>query len=29
MKRNTGSEEEKARDLFYGIMVPDLFMKRL
>ena len=29
MKSNTGSEEERARDLFYGLWVPDLFMKRV
>ena len=26
-RRNTGNEEERARDLFYGLWVPDLFMK--
>jgi len=29
MKRNTGSEEERARDLFYALWVPDLFMERV
>jgi ribonucleotide reductase alpha subunit len=29
MKKNTGSEEERARDLFYGLWVPDLFMERV
>jgi len=29
MKRNQGNEELKARDLFYGLWVPDLFMKRV
>ena len=29
MKSNTGSEEERARDLFYGLWIPDLFMKRV
>jgi ribonucleoside-diphosphate reductase alpha subunit len=29
MKSNTGSEEERARDLFYAMWVPDLFMKRV
>jgi len=29
MKKNTGSEEERARDLFYGMWVPDLFMERV
>lgn len=28
MKRNIGSDELKGRDLFYGLWVPDLFMKR-
>lgn len=26
-RRNTGNEEERARDLFYALWVPDLFMK--
>jgi ribonucleoside-diphosphate reductase alpha chain len=29
MKTNTGSEDEKARDLFYALWIPDLFMKRV
>jgi len=29
LKRNTGSEEQRARDLFYGLWIPDLFMKRV
>jgi ribonucleoside-diphosphate reductase alpha chain len=29
MKQNTGAEEERARDLFYALWVPDLFMKRI
>ncbi len=29
MKKSTGSEEERARDLFYGLWVPDLFMERV
>ncbi len=29
LKRNTGSEEERARDLFYAMWVPDLFMERV
>jgi ribonucleoside-diphosphate reductase alpha chain len=29
MKLNTGSEEERARDLFYALWVPDLFMRRV
>ena len=29
LKLNTGSEEERARDLFYALWVPDLFMKRV
>lgn len=28
LKRNTGSEELRARDLFYALWIPDLFMKR-
>jgi ribonucleoside-diphosphate reductase alpha subunit len=28
MKRNGGSEDTKARDLFYALWVPDLFMRR-
>lgn len=29
LKKNTGKEEVRARDLFYGLWVPDLFMKRV
>ena len=29
LKLNTGSEEERARDLFYALWVPDLFMERV
>jgi len=29
MKRNQGNEELKARDLFYALWIPDLFMKRV
>lgn len=29
LKRNTGAEEERARDLFYAMWVPDLFMERV
>ena len=29
MKKNTGSEERRARDLFYALWIPDLFMKRV
>lgn len=29
LKLNTGSEEERARDLFYALWVSDLFMKRV
>lgn len=28
-KKNTGKEENRARDLFYGLWTPDLFMKRV
>ena len=28
-KKNTGPEEDRARDLFYGLWVPDLFMHRV
>ena len=28
-KKNTGSEEQRTRDLFYALWVPDLFMKRV
>lgn len=29
LKLNQGAEEDRARDLFYGLWVPDLFMKRM
>ena len=29
MKLNTGTEEERARDLFYALWIPDLFMERV
>ena len=29
MKNNTGAEEERARDLFYALWIPDLFMRRV
>ena len=29
LKNNTGAEEERARDLFYALWIPDLFMKRI
>ena len=29
LKLNTGNEEERARDLFYGLWIPDLFMERV
>ncbi|KAF5304535.1 hypothetical protein FQA39_LY09586 [Lamprigera yunnana] len=29
LKKNTGKEELRARELFYGLWVPDLFMKRV
>jgi len=29
LRRNTGAESERARDLFYAVWVPDLFMKRI
>ena len=29
LKKNHGSEEERARDLFYGLWVPDLFMEKV
>jgi len=29
LKLNQGAEEDRARDLFYGLWIPDLFMKRL
>ena len=29
LRRNTGIESERARDLFYALWIPDLFMKRV
>lgn len=29
LRKNTGSEELRARDLFYALWIPDLFMKRV
>jgi ribonucleotide reductase alpha subunit len=29
MKKNNGNEEERARDLFYAMWIPDLFMQRV
>jgi len=29
LKKNTGVEEQRARDLFYAMWIPDLFMKRV
>lgn len=29
MRKNHGAEEERARDLFYALWIPDLFMKRV
>lgn len=29
LKLNSGSEEERARDLFYALWVPDIFMRRV
>lgn len=29
LKRNSGKEELRARDLFYALFIPDLFMKRV
>ena len=29
LRRNTGSEDMRARDLFYAMWIPDLFMKRV
>ena len=29
LKKNHGKEENRARDLFYAMWVPDLFMKRV
>ena len=29
LKLNTGNDDERARDLFYGLWIPDLFMQRV
>merc|ERR1712166_1178883 len=29
LKKNHGKEEQRARDLFYGLWIPDLFMQRV
>ena len=29
LKKNHGKEEQRARDLFYALWIPDLFMKRV
>ena len=29
LKKNTGKDESRARDLFYALWIPDLFMKRV
>lgn len=29
LKRNTGKDDERARDLFYGLWIPDLFMQQV
>ena len=29
LRKNTGKDEIRARDLFYGLWIPDLFMKRV
>jgi len=29
LRLNTGSDDERARDLFYGLWIPDLFMQRV
>lgn len=29
MRKNHGKEEQRARDLFYGLWIPDLFMQRV
>lgn len=29
LRKNTGDEEERARDLFYAVWIPDLFMDRV
>ena len=28
-RKNTGKEEQRARDLFYALWIPDLFMRRV
>ena len=28
-RKNTGAEEHRARDLFFGLWIPDLFMRRV
>ena len=28
-RKNTGKEEQRARDLFYALWIPDLFMQRV
>src|SRR5579863_4391554 len=29
LKKNTGKDEQRCRDLFFGLWIPDLFMKRV
>lgn len=29
LRKNTGKEEQRARDMFYALWIPDLFMKRV
>lgn len=29
LKKNHGKEEQRARDIFVGLWIPDLFMKRV
>jgi ribonucleoside-diphosphate reductase alpha subunit len=29
LRKNTGKEEDRARDLFFGLWIPDLFMRRV
>lgn len=29
LRKNNGNEENRARDLFYALWIPDLFMKRV
>lgn len=29
LRKNHGKEEQRARDLFFGLWIPDLFMKRV